>query len=535
MSPDSTMATSTFPSETMRIQKLNSSNWQSWKFKMQMVLEEKDLWDIVDGSEGQPEPEGDLEDLSRQSLVAYQKQVQQWEKKDRKARATIILGVEDSQLGHVKGAETAGDTWEKLCAVYENRGLANRLFLRRKFFTATWEHGESMLQVVNRIKEMAEQLAAIGAPVSEEDTVMTILSALPETFNTVVTALESRNATDLALDFVSARLVHEDLKHSDVSNSNTNEKALATTNNYHSKPISEAAKRIADVKKRTKCRKCGKKGHWWKECTAANGGNGGNGGWKGNGGGNQANNASEQLFAVSSNPSLTPTGPICNDWFIDSGASQHYVQNRSNFADYTTVQQQRVYLGDDTHLEVVGCGVVELDVWNGEEWRRTRVADALHVPGLAKNLLAVSKLAERNLCTQFYKDRCEIRSSNAILGLGVREGNLYKLICRMPTANQANIASSNDAARMDVNKLALWHHRLAHLNYQAVKATQKHAEGMGEELGRWKAEFCEDRVAGKQHREPFPRDQHTEAKDVLQLVSSDVCGPTRTATHGGNC
>jgi hypothetical protein len=509
--------------DTIRIQKLNSDNWHSWKFKMQMVLEEKDLWELVDGTQMQPESEGDLDSLSRDKLVEYQQQLQSWEKKDRKARATIILGVEDSQLGHVKGAETAEDAWKKLCGVYENRGLANRLFLRRKFFTATWEHGESMLQMVNRIKDMAEQLAAIGAPVSEEDTVMTILSALPETYSTVVIALESRNMSDLTLDFVSARLVHEDLKHKDLGNVNGINSALATNSSRQQQnQNNDTADRIADIKSRTKCRKCGKKGHWAKECRS----NGGNTDWRGNGR-NQANNARKQVFTTSNTPKKPPNTLIRSDWLIDSGASQHYAQNREDFTEYNLIKQQKVYLGDDTHLEVAGQGVIELDVWNGAEWKRTEISDCLHVPGLAKNLLAVSKLTEHNLSTRFLKDSCEISHKNAVLGLGVREGNLYKLVCRTPAANKVNNISIS-------NKLTLWHLRLAHLNYAAVQTTQKHVEGMNDKLGDCEKVFCEDCIAGKQHREQFPRKQQEVKEDVLHTISSDVWGPTRTPTRGGN-
>src|SRR3954454_21410536 len=97
MSPDSTMATTTLSLDTTRIQKLSSNNWHTWKFKMQLVLEEKELWDVVDGSERQPTVTKELEELTKGELFEFQQELLIWEKKDRKARATIILGVEDSR------------------------------------------------------------------------------------------------------------------------------------------------------------------------------------------------------------------------------------------------------------------------------------------------------------------------------------------------------------------------------------------------------------------------------------------------------
>ena len=34
---------------SLRISKLDGTNFHAWKFKMQMVLEERDLWEVVSG------------------------------------------------------------------------------------------------------------------------------------------------------------------------------------------------------------------------------------------------------------------------------------------------------------------------------------------------------------------------------------------------------------------------------------------------------------------------------------------------------
>ena len=42
-----------------RIDKFKGENFHLWKFKMQMVLEEKDLWGIVSGHEVEPKAEAE--------------------------------------------------------------------------------------------------------------------------------------------------------------------------------------------------------------------------------------------------------------------------------------------------------------------------------------------------------------------------------------------------------------------------------------------------------------------------------------------
>jgi hypothetical protein len=117
----------------------------------------------------------------------------------------------DSQLQLVKSAKTAQEAWTKLCAYHEKRTLANKLFLRRKFFTITMDESGSMIDHINAVRNLADQLDAIGAPVSEDDIVTTLLGSLPDSYDNLITALESR-ADDLSFELVSARLLHEETK-----------------------------------------------------------------------------------------------------------------------------------------------------------------------------------------------------------------------------------------------------------------------------------------------------------------------------------
>ena len=95
-----------------------------------MILIDKDLWDIVDGSEEEP--------------VEEEEGKKAWKVRDKKALATICLSVKDSELVHVKTCRTATEAWKKLAEVYEIKDLARKLFLWRKFFTIQLQEGESM-------------------------------------------------------------------------------------------------------------------------------------------------------------------------------------------------------------------------------------------------------------------------------------------------------------------------------------------------------------------------------------------------------
>ncbi|GMF43610.1 unnamed protein product [Phytophthora lilii] len=73
------------------------------------------------------------------------------------------------------------------------------------------EEGDDVLEHINKIKTLAEQLDAVNAPVSEDDLVITLLASLSESYQFLITALESR-ADSLTWELVTARLLHEDMK-----------------------------------------------------------------------------------------------------------------------------------------------------------------------------------------------------------------------------------------------------------------------------------------------------------------------------------
>lgn len=66
------------------IKKLNGENYQIWKYKLELLLMKEDLWDTISCDKPDNAPAS-------------------WISKDGKARATIGLLVEDSQLVHLQG------------------------------------------------------------------------------------------------------------------------------------------------------------------------------------------------------------------------------------------------------------------------------------------------------------------------------------------------------------------------------------------------------------------------------------------------
>src|SRR5579862_7251714 len=102
------MSSVTTAEETYKVEPLQgSANYRTWKFSMRIVLQARDLWEVVSGEELKPETE---------------KGAQTWEKKARKALTTIALALSVQEKEHIIECTTPKATWDILEKLYEGRG-----------------------------------------------------------------------------------------------------------------------------------------------------------------------------------------------------------------------------------------------------------------------------------------------------------------------------------------------------------------------------------------------------------------------------
>ena len=80
----------------------------------------------------------------------------------------------------------------------------------------------------------------------------------------------------------------------------------------------------------------------------------------------------------------------------------------------------------------------------------------------------------------------------------------------------------------------LWHARLGHVNFQAVKMLVDKNMAAGVPPISHPDQLCHGCLAAKQTRLPFPRVVRYRAEEPLGLVHVDLCGPITPSTAAGN-
>ena len=96
-------------------------------------------------------------------------------------------------------------------------------------------------------------------------------------------------------------------------------------------------------------------------------------------------------------------------WIIDSGASQHMCKRREVLKEvYPTGQVKRVYVGDNSIVEVKGRGDVPIELQIGSKKGEGILKDVLHVQDMANNISFGEKgnkaRNDDNLCGQYVQD-----------------------------------------------------------------------------------------------------------------------------------
>ena len=479
---------------------LNSRNYATWKLQSRMTLMKEGLWTIVNGTEVPPADGADEAVVTR--YIA---------RKDR-ALATIVLSIDPSLLYLLGEPKDAVEVWKQLESQFQKRNWSNKLILRRKLHSLQLKDGASMQDHIREMVELFNDLAVVGAPIDNEDQVVYLLASLPESYDTLVTALEANEKVP-SMETVIDRLTYEERKaierDSSSHSSGSKEKALS----HHGKKARSSIR----------CHYCKKLGHMIKDCHE------------------RMKNEKEKKpvqpqrsKGKGANVSLLATYALAtsrlnqrNSWIVDSGATCHICCNKKLFNELELESSVEITLGDNTTIKSSGSGTVKLQL-DGSH-RNGILHNVLFVPQLTFNLLSVTQTTKYGNRAVFYDTGCHIINNDVdeVIATATKHGSLYYLDC-----SSSNESVNSTIHTADVNK---WHQRYGHLNVQSLKklANEELVDGLNIDNIASDADICESCIKGKLHRTPFPSTGGKRADAPLELVHTDVCGKINTRSLGG--
>jgi len=469
---------------------LNDHNYATWKVQVKMALMREELFCIVSGNEDIPADPNSTE---------YKRFV----KRRDKALSIIVLAIEPKLLYLIGDPVDPTEVWNKLRSTFQRKTWANKLRLRRRLYSLKLKTGDNLQHHLKTLIELFEELSVVGDAVEEEDRVIILLASLPDSFSTMVTALEALDSVP-TWEIVTERLRHEDAKQ--LGQSKTDNSAALT---------------VKTSKKTVKCYECGKLGHIRRNCRV----------WLAKS--SKANCAAvpaeeNVILCASAMPALNHG--VRNPWILDSGASQHMCRENSYFSSLTNFDvPKHVVIGDGRTLEAVAYGKVDLKLrLPNKQSKLCTLDNVLLVPNLSANLISISKVAENGNKVEFAASNCKVFNvKNSLIAAGIRIGKLYYLCHDNDYQSDSAMFASDDKAMM-------WHKRFGHIGFDNLKKLidNKLVRGITDNVEFKSNFFCENCVAGKITRQPFPKHNHRRSKP-LELIHSDICGPITPSSLGG--
>lgn len=482
----------------VKIEKFDGADFGFWKMQIEDYLYQKKLHQPL--TEKKPESMKDDE----------------WNLLDRQALGVVRLSLSRNVAFNIAKEKTTAGLMKALSSMYEKPSASNKVHLMRRLFTLRMTEGASVAQHINELNIVTTQLSSVGIEFDDEVRALILLSSLPDSWSATVTAVSSSSGSKkMKFDDVRDLVLSEEIRRRELGESSSSSVLHtesrgrnSTRGNGRGKSKARRSKsrnhRSSQNSKSIECWNCGKTGHFKNQCRLP---------------------AKNQEAKDEANVASTSGGGdalICSleskeeSWVLDSGASFHATSQKEFFKNYVPGNLGKVYLGNEQSCKVVGKGEVKIKL-NGSVWELKNVR---HIPDLTKNLISVGQLADEGYTTVFHGDDWKISKGAMTIARGRKSGTLYK------TAGACHLIAV--ATNENPN---LWHKRLGHMSEKGMKVM--HSKGKLPSLRSIEIDICEDCILGKQKRVSFQTSGRTPKKEKLELVHSDVWGPTTVPSIGG--
>uniref|UniRef100_A0A1Y1MQF0 Endonuclease n=2 Tax=Photinus pyralis TaxID=7054 RepID=A0A1Y1MQF0_PHOPY len=541
------------------IDQLTGDNYFNWKFRMQMILDENGVIDCI-------EKQTDVTKLNEEGAKKFKKN-------DSKARSLIVQCVVDDLLECLRDKSDAFSMWTVLENKFEKKGLTGQLFLKRKMLSMKLKEGEPLAAFILEFEDVLRQLKASKVNMDEKDVICNLLLALPKSYETVVTVIENMEPGSLTYEDVKKRLLSEE------------EKRQLSKKNIG--PVTDQTAFSAN----TGCYRCGRQGHFKRECriNLRHNGQGSNNstsgnyrpgeykqdqersvrgrgmenatakrgfqstrGFRGRGGGGQGygrsryhnysnytqqepvnQHVSEVSEQVSKICFMTGDEFCVKDdddltFFIDSGCTDHLVNNNNIFSHFVKLDNPIKIAVAKNESYMLATGVGNIEVVSCVGNNR--------ISCKIQNVLYVPNL-KRNLLSvkKLEMSGIQVVFMNGLVKfinnnnvIGIGKRNhLYEISFKLDKPECQNVDSITN------NEFLKWHRRFAHLNFSSLRKLirNKLVKGL-DNVQISEIEFCEPCVAGKMSKQSFGT--RTRSKNILEIVHSDICGPITPTSYDGN-
>ncbi|GJV43320.1 putative RNA-directed DNA polymerase [Tanacetum coccineum] len=478
----------------IKIDKFDGHDFGFWKMQIEDYLYQKKLHEPL----AEAKPTG--------------MKAEDWTLLDRQALGAVRLSLAKNVAYNVVNEKTTYGLFKALSNMYEKPSASNKVFLIQQLVNTKMKEGASVADHVNEFNSILSRLMSVDIKFDDEVQALLLLSSLPKSSSgTITTVSGSTGSTKLKFDNIRDLILGEDIRRKtsgEYSNSllSTEDKDRVRKqdrgqkqNKIRSKSKKRGqSKNMQDIT----CWNCNQKGHFQNQCSKPV----------------TSRDKEVNMAAGDYDDAL-----VCcventiDDRIMDSGASFHATYCKEELERFK-LRSGKVRLADDKTLDIVGVGDVVLKTFFGTSWT---LKDVRYIPGLKKRLISVGQLDEEGYHIGFGDQQWKVTKGSLVVARGNKRGSLYMVEIPSDRINAAIDGRGN---------ATLWHQRLRHMSEKGMKILA--SNGRIPDLQKAVVGFCEPCVLGKQKKVSFVKSGNTKKPQRLELVHTDVYGPTSVASIG---
>lgn len=157
--------------------KLDGSNYLLWRVQVESVMDANGFYGYLDGSiEAQP---SQLRD--EQGEITLNSGYSLWKLIDSQLRSCITAFLSQNTLPYVLGLRSVHQIWISLSNRYNSLTESHVQELRDQLYSLS--KTSTIDSYIDKIKELAQKLAATSSPIEDDELVVRTLHGLPKAFN----------------------------------------------------------------------------------------------------------------------------------------------------------------------------------------------------------------------------------------------------------------------------------------------------------------------------------------------------------------
>ncbi|EJF56320.1 hypothetical protein DICSQDRAFT_71736 [Dichomitus squalens LYAD-421 SS1] len=475
------MATSTADAiGRIRIDPLTGvEDWPSWRVQMEDLLYGLGLWDYVI-EEGKPTAKD-----TKAPTTEEKKALEDWMKKDRTALIAIRMRVSKSLVHTLTRCVSSADAWNRLVKNYEPKGILHVVQIHRKLLQARYSDSENVEEFLQEMVRLRETLATMGHALMEEEFAITLLTALPDSWDPMVSSIN--HATDLKdADEIIARIRQHASRINDSEPKKDGPKALAAEEDGSDSDSDEYAYALIEQVD------------------------------------SDLDEDSEELALAAR---------VARDaWVSDSATTVHVARARADFFRYTPTPGDSLKGAGVT--PILGRGDVKIEYEYDRRKTIVELRNVVHAPGIPHNLIALGRVEAGGHSVTLQDGKIVFKNSKGrAYAEGTQVDNLYVMRATTVHDKTPDLACAAAVTRPRRKRTYdEWHRTLSHISMKAVIAmkTKRLVEGMEVDERVPPAEQCEACVRAKQTVAPYPKKSATVVAAIGDLTVMDLWGKAPT-------